>query len=264
MASFPGPCAPVEGPFVIRGDEVVSDDGEIVFPQVPPDVTYAPAHGLRVGLVVIAHVGTEDGVGLRRQFPSDQAFPSRFLEEGRHLLALEPVFADEQVNVIGQHRAGVAGEPLSPNHLADRLREGLTLGVAKPQHFMCKIRPRPAVVGAKLLQRRLFALPPEMRLRQPRQLGRIGFQRQAPPRVVGQPVPVSRQNQMMRDHHVLFVPRTARSAALPFGAVRFPATFFDTAFRSSPPSPRGRTSVSPVRARRRPAGGEGPGPPQAS
>ena len=172
-----------------------------MFRVVVPDIGDADAHFVRRILVEVTQVFAPNRVRERGGAGGAEDIATVEFESMDHILPPQPMFADQQMHVIPQNREGVTREPLTPHDFSDRVRQDLSLGVRRPERFVQQQRFRFSIKSPQSFLRRTVRYPPMMNLPQRGNLLRSELVRHTPSRVIGQPVSVPRQNQMLRDQH---------------------------------------------------------------
>ena len=205
----------VERPPVILADPRTRRGRKLMFSIVQPNVVDASSHLNRGALVHVAGVRAENRMALRCDAPSNQGLAARVFHRGDHLVPSEPMPAQEQMNVISQDRAHVASQPMRRHNSAQSVGEGLPVSVVPPEHGQRESFFRRLVERPKFRKRRLDRFAPLMRRPQFGDLRNVDFVGHAPARIVGQPMTVTREDNMMRDcHHVRqFIQKRRRQAS---------------------------------------------------
>ena len=162
-----------------------------------------------------------------------------FPQKPDHLLGFEPVLANQQMNVVVQDRATVTGEFLPPHQLSEGFADLLSQRRIEPDHRMFEKFLCIPVELLKLSFGRLNGLWPVVDFAEIAQLFRPQFLREAPARVVGQPVTVTRKDDMVRqDHDKARVNRYTPNSKLKPDIVPRRATLFLTFFGAKPGASR--------------------------
>ena len=108
-----------------------------------------------------------------------------FLEFGDHLLCLMAMFADQDVNVVGHDRTGVAGVPIANDDFMEYLANRCGLDGVQFQQRMGQDRSGLAIEFADLRRGGLNLLPPVMQFAQFRDYITVDGAGGAPPWIVG-------------------------------------------------------------------------------
>ena len=107
--------------------------------------------------------------------------------------------ANEQMHVVVHDGCRIARIPARRNDLPTRLARGLPFGVVKPNNLVFEQGVNSPPKRLQLFPRRLRAFASQVhcpRFAKPRL---FHFTRKTPPRVVRQPMPVARENQVVGD-----------------------------------------------------------------
>lgn len=147
-------------------------------------------------------VGAVGPNGVRRGKVREEAKPGgcligEFVPDGFCIVAVAP---HTQMHMIAQHRASPDRVPFAAHRILDRLTEGLPLRVVKPDQRKIEQRRGGAPEFTEHVARRLRRLSPVMDRTQTGELFLAHFVRPASAGVVGKPVPVPMQDEMMADN----------------------------------------------------------------
>lgn len=193
----------MERPPVVRTDPGTRRGRKFMFSIVRPNVLDAPSHLSRSALVHVTAVRAENRMTLRRDALGHQGLATRVFHRGDDLVPSKPVSAQEQMNVIPQDRAHVASQPVRRHNSAQGVGESLPVNVVPPEHGQRESFLRRLVERPQFRKRGLDRFTPLMRRPQFRDPRNMDFVGHAPARIVGQPMTVTREDNMMRDcHHV--------------------------------------------------------------
>jgi hypothetical protein len=107
--------------------------------------------------------------------------------------------AHAEVYMIAKDRARPNGVAPLPNHFRQRAADYLAVAIAEPEHGMIEPTRRAIVKLAQLHFGRLLHFPPKMNRSEVLELNAANFRGPAPAEVIGQPVPVSPDHQMVGD-----------------------------------------------------------------
>jgi len=205
----------VERPPVIHADPGTKRGREFMFSIIRPNVVDASSHLNRSALVHVAGVRTENRMAPRGNALGHQGLATRVFYRGDHLVASKPMPTQEQMDVIPQDRAHVASQPMRRHNSAQGVGECLPVGVVPPKHRQRAFFLRRLVERPQFRKRRLDRFAPLMRRPQFGDFRNMHFVGHAPARIVGQPMTVTREDNMMRDcHHVRqFIQEKRRQAS---------------------------------------------------
>lgn len=156
----------MERPVVIWHREIPSLRGQPVFGRVAINIGDARPHLLNAVLIEGEGVGAPDGVLVGTKFSRAQQFSRKCSQSMQGDLGRLAVAADEQMDVIGEDGAGVAGEAIFLNNLRDRLGDGSAVRLLKPEDRMLQLLFRSFVERPQLLARGLYRFATEMNFAQ--------------------------------------------------------------------------------------------------
>ncbi len=188
-----------ERPTVIRTDPVAGHGREMMFDIIHRDIPNAPADLLGRALEYMTGVGAKDRMPYGSNSARHQRVAPGGLHRADHFLRPEPMPPNQQVRMVPKDRARVARESPRDHRLPERSRQYLPSRVFPPKHgqgefFLCRLVKR-----SQFRKRRLDRLAPLVGWSEFRNARNADFVRHAPSRIVGQPVTVTGEDNVVGD-----------------------------------------------------------------
>ncbi len=110
----------------------------------------------------MACIVAEHGMAMRREMGRDQLASPGLLKYRTHLLSPDPVDPYEQMSMIANDRARIAGQVFAGGNFAKAINERSSLSIFPPEDGPCKALLGLLAEGGELMRWRLHRFSPVM------------------------------------------------------------------------------------------------------
>jgi len=136
---------------------------------------------------------------LGRQPARNKLLATRLFHCPDHLFAEQSVPSKQKVRVVAQHGASVAGQSMGGGRFAEGVDKGLPVSIVPPEQGQGESLFRGLSERPQFRNRRLDRFPPAVRGSQLRNSWGVDLVRHAPAGVIGQPVTVASEDDVVCD-----------------------------------------------------------------